>query len=366
VITLQREKQNQGKKMLQNKAAMDEAAIDVSKPKLERFRGNGRDTLDIKTWCLQVSRLDQVQKLGDENTATIVMEALREQALHRALLLQDKKPDAAANWKLLHPLLIERFDKEVNETQKFKLIAALQQRQNKSSKDFLDRCKTAWYRLLRKLRTKYATDLEKAAHNDTHNECIKCMFICGMRNNIRMAVESIAGNTDSLETALATAVQYESAMNIGGQKQGGAQRYGQVAALEITGSSDAAASASSSNGPAGMQEMKMELAAVTSALAAIGVQKKGGKPKPPGGAPPRGPRKQPTGIAAGGAGTGRSTSDALGPIYDRDWIKCYMCRQWGQHIAAECTGMQAECDKLTPGAKLPPSGAAKDLLFNPN
>jgi hypothetical protein len=155
-------------------------------------------------------------------------------------------------------------------------------------------------------------------------------------------------------------------MNIGRQKQGGAQRYGQVAALEITGSSDPAASASSSNGSAGMQEMKMELAAIMSALAAIGVQKKGRKPKPPEGAPPRGPRKQPTGSPAGGAGTGRSTLDALGPYYAHDWIKCYMCRQWGQHIAAECTRTQAECDKLTPGAKLPPSGAAKDALFNPN
>jgi hypothetical protein len=192
------------------------------------------------------------------------------------------------------------------------------------------------------------------------------MFICGMRNDIRMAVESIAGNTESLETALAAAVKYESAMNIGEQKQGGAQRYGQVAALEITGSSDTAASASSSNGPAGMQQMKMELAAITSALAAIGVQKKGGKSKPPGGTPPRGPRKQPTGSTAGGAGTGRSTSDALGPIYAPDWIKCFMCRQWGQHIAAECLRSQAECDKLTPGAKLPPSGAAKDSLLYPN
>jgi hypothetical protein len=139
-----------------------------------------------------------------------------------------------------------------------------------------------------------------------------------------------------------------------------------VAALEITKSSDAAVSASSSNGPAGMQEMKNELAAISSALAAIGVQKKGGKPKPPGGAPPRGPRKQPTGSAAGGAGAGRSTLDALGPIYACDWIKSYMCRQWVQHIAAECTRRQQEFDKLTPGAKLPPSGAAKDSLFNPN
>jgi hypothetical protein len=182
--------------MLQNKSAMEDAVIDVSKPKLERFRSNDRDTLDIKTWCLQVSRLDQVQKLGNENTATIVMGELQEQALHWALLLQDKKPDAAASWKLLHPLLIERFDKVVNKTQKFKLIAALQQRQNESLKDFLDRCKTAWYGLLRKLRTKYATDVEKVAHDDTRNECIKCMFICRMRNNIRMAIESIAGNTN--------------------------------------------------------------------------------------------------------------------------------------------------------------------------
>jgi hypothetical protein len=112
--------------------------------------------------------------------------------------------------------------------------------------------------------------------------------------------------------------------------------------------------------------MKMELAAITSALAAIGVQKKGGKQTPPGGAPPRGPRKQPMGSTAGRAGTGRPTSDALGPYYARDWIKCYNCRQWGQHIAAECSRLQAECDKLTPGAKLPPSGPAKGSLFNPN
>jgi hypothetical protein len=66
---------------------------------------------------------------------------------------------------------------------------------------------------------KYTSDIEKAAHDDTRNECIKCMFICGMRNDIRMAVDSNAGKTKSLETALAAAVQYESTMNIGGTKQ---------------------------------------------------------------------------------------------------------------------------------------------------
>jgi hypothetical protein len=97
----------------------DNASIDLSKPKLEKFRSNDRDTLDIKTWCLQVSRLNTVQKLGDENTAIIVIEALREQALSWALLLQDEKPASAASWKLLQPLLLERFDKVVNKTQKF-------------------------------------------------------------------------------------------------------------------------------------------------------------------------------------------------------------------------------------------------------
>jgi hypothetical protein len=111
--------------------------------------------------------------------------------------------------------------------------------------------------------------------------------------------------------------------------------------------------------------MKAELTTITSALAAIGV-KKGGKGKPPGGAPPRGPRKPPTGSTAGGAGAGRLTADAMGPQHARDWIKCYHCRQFGQHIAAECTRTQAECDKLTPGAKLPPSCPARDSLFNPN
>jgi hypothetical protein len=113
-----------------------------------------------------------------------------------------------------------------------------------------------------------------------------------MCNDFRMAVESIAGNTNTLDTALTAAVQYKSALMTGGgggQKQGGAQRYGQVAAMQVTGDENAAAQASSP--AAGMQEMKTELAAITSALAAIGA-KKGGKGKPPGGAPPRGPRKQ--------------------------------------------------------------------------
>jgi hypothetical protein len=344
----------------------DNASIGVSKPKLEKFHGNDGDTLDIKTWCLHVSRLDHVQKLGNESTAIIVMEALREQALSWALLLQDEKPESAASWKLLQLLLLERFDKVVNKTQKFKLIAALQQRQNESSKYFLDCCKTAWYGLLSKLRTKYKEQIEKDAHDDTCNKCIKCIFICGMRNAIRMVVESIASNTNTLETALAAAVHDESAFNTGGAKQGGAHRYGQVAALEITGSENAAVQASSSNGSAGMHEMKMELVAITSALASIGVQKKGGKGKPTGGAPPRGPRKPLSGSMTGGAGAGRSTADALGPQHAPDWIKCYNCRQWGQHIAAECTRTQAECNKLTAAAKLPPSGAARDSLFNPN
>jgi hypothetical protein len=294
------------------------------------------------------------------------MEALREQALSWALLLQDEKPASAASWALLKPLLLERFDKVVKERQKFKLIAALQQRQNENSKDFLDRCKTAWYGLLRKLRTKYTEKTGTDVHDETLNKCIKCMYICGLRNDIRMAVESIAGNTLTLETGLTAAVQYESALVMGsgggGQKQGGAQRYG-VAAVQVTGEENVAAQASPQTN-AGMHEMKAELAAISSALAAIS-GKKGGKAKPPGGAPPRGPRKPPGG-SAGGAGAGRSTGDAMGPQHARDWIKCFHCRQWGQHIAAECTRTQAECDKLTPGAKLPPSGPARDSLFNPN
>jgi hypothetical protein len=38
------------KKTKMSQKAADNAAIDVSKLKLERFRGNNRDTLDIKTW----------------------------------------------------------------------------------------------------------------------------------------------------------------------------------------------------------------------------------------------------------------------------------------------------------------------------
>jgi hypothetical protein len=129
-VVSQRQKEAKSRNKMATKE--DNANIDVSKPKLEKFRGNDRDTLDIKTWCLQISRLDHVQKLGDESTAIIVMEALREQALSWALLLQDEKPKSAASWKLLQPLLMERFDKVVNETQKFKLIATLQQRQNES------------------------------------------------------------------------------------------------------------------------------------------------------------------------------------------------------------------------------------------
>jgi hypothetical protein len=101
----------------------------------------------------------------------------------------------------------------------------------------------------------------------------------------------------------------------GGQKQGGAQRYSQIAAVQVTGEENAAAQASFP-AAAGMQEMKAELAAITPALAAIGA-KKGGKGELPGGALPRRLRKQ-TGGSAGGAGAGRSTGEAMGPQHARD------------------------------------------------
>jgi hypothetical protein len=65
-------KQDQETRNKMATAKDDKASINVSKQKLEKFRGNNRDTLDIKTWCLQVSRLNTVQKLGNENTAIIV------------------------------------------------------------------------------------------------------------------------------------------------------------------------------------------------------------------------------------------------------------------------------------------------------
>jgi hypothetical protein len=104
---------------------------------------------------MQVTKLDGVQGLGNVKTAIVVMEALQEQALHWALLLQDEGPDAAADWTLLKPLLIARFEQAVNEAHKYRPIAALQQRQQKNAKDFLDRCKTVWYGLLRRNRATY-------------------------------------------------------------------------------------------------------------------------------------------------------------------------------------------------------------------
>jgi hypothetical protein len=38
--------------MTQNRAAADNIAIDITKLKLELFRGNDQDALDIKTWCI--------------------------------------------------------------------------------------------------------------------------------------------------------------------------------------------------------------------------------------------------------------------------------------------------------------------------
>jgi hypothetical protein len=119
----------------------------------------------------------------------------------------------------------------------FGLIAALQQRQHENAKEFLDRCKTAWYGLLRKSRVTYPTEAERAAHDGARNEGIKCMFVCGMRNEVRLAVKQIAGNTETIASALAAAVQYESANNIGVAKP---QRYG-IAPIEVTPSSPSSA-----------------------------------------------------------------------------------------------------------------------------
>jgi hypothetical protein len=266
---------------------------------------------------MQVTRLDRVQGLRNVKTAIIVLEALREQALHWSILLQDEDPAAAASWELLQPLLIARLDIAVNKTHKYRLISALQQRQHENAKDFLNRCKTAWYELLRRNRATYRTDPEKAAHDSTRKECIKCMFVSGISNKVRLAVEQIAGNTETLKTAaLAAAVQYKSAINVGVVKPGQALRYG-VSAIEVTGGiiSIFVSTASFSRTCRNFGD-EARASSLTSALVALKVRKKGWKQKLPGGQA-RGPREAAPAGAAGRAGAGRSTSEALGPVYLR-------------------------------------------------
>jgi hypothetical protein len=154
----------------------------------------------------------------------------------------------------------------------------------------------------------------------------------------------------------------------GGQKQGGAQRYGQVAAMQVTGDENAAVQASSP--AAGMKDMKAELAAITSALAAIGA-KKGGKGKPPGGAPPRGRSgkgaKKPADWQHGRRGRRRTL--------DRQRDGPTACKGLDQVLplppmgAAHCGRMHKDASRVRQThtrAKLPPSGPARDSLFNPN
>lgn len=95
-------------------------------------------------------------------------------------------------------------------SQKYRRLVALQQRSNENAKEFLDRCKTGWYDLLRMARAMLVTDEERFAHDDTRNVIIKAAFVSGLRNDVGIAVESRTENMLTIESAVAAADQFES------------------------------------------------------------------------------------------------------------------------------------------------------------
>jgi hypothetical protein len=107
--------------LLLKEKGMKKDAIDIKTLKLNKFRGNKRDQVNIQVWCLAITRLNKVNSLGDNKRSILAVEELREEASEWSTLLAQENEVAVESWLLQEPLLIARFGKIINETHKYSL-----------------------------------------------------------------------------------------------------------------------------------------------------------------------------------------------------------------------------------------------------
>ena len=306
--------------------------------KIPLFRGNSKDTISVEAWCRAVDRYAEKQGWRDgdlhKKGAAVALDMLREAANEWAENLLEAKPDTYNNWIALKAAIIERFSPHRNAAQRVKAITLLQQRANEPVGEFFDRVETA-------VRVTNKPVLEAVPEGNAKKDTIKGirlamdtfhknLFVAGLRPEIRKPVERSMEDEDTPTDVLKCAQRAEST-------EGLAKNVG-IAAINADGAAAFPGHASQTSGLLSNDDLKAEIAALTTRLNQFTGGAKGKKANTPGTPRP--------------------------PFGQRQWTFCFKCKQWGVHVQSECRLSTEELSRLTPQKRSDkPSGPPRDKQY---
>ncbi len=301
--------------------------------RLTWFKGNTKDTITAEAWIDQVDRHITVLHWSPEQTAGAAIEAMREDAniWRENLGYSSETKPLITDWTLLRPVFLARFTKLKNRAARVQALGQLKQG-NESVHAYHDRVTHS----LNKLTALKMSQRPAGPRTEGYLECREdlqaAIFLCGLKPELKTAVETELEETSSLKDILKRALKVEQAhvsrsthkmasMEMG-EDGGGAQHQGRDMA-EIK-------DLIRSMNPGGATEAKETVAAF----------KAGSKPKKKG------------------------TVNSIPMATRTNAILCWKCKQWGKHLQTECKLSSEAIGRLTPQTKDDrPSGQVYDTQF---
>lgn len=305
--------------------------------RLTVFHGNSRDKLRAEDWADMVDRFISVLKWNPEQTAGAAIESMREDAnVWRVNLSNGSAANQALlkDWNLLRPKFLARFAKNKTRASKVQGIGQLKQAPIETIAAFNDRVVFSLDKLTARKRA--------AARGDTLKGFVECremfenaIFLCGMRQDIRIWVEMDMKEDTSNEDILELANKAELAINA---RQG--KERSTVNAIHT------------SDDGIDVSKLQNELKELKDSLRGIGVTANNGFVNA-------------MSTSNGNGRNGNRERRGLPAMADRtNPMLCWKCKQWGKHISTECKLTPDEIQRLTPMTKEErPVGPATDSQF---
>jgi len=321
------------------------------------FRGTKDDSVTVQQWCSTLTKKKLSANWDDQRTIDCATENLREEA---AVWYQNtksgfraEKAQVTTTWLLFQEAIKKRFSLDRTAIQKVNLIRELHQRTAPAEKvaSFFERVHMAVRKSFGDIITKmedtrpqvYAEQEERTAYADGVEEVqkavIQVMFLAGLKDDIRQQLQA----NSEFETLTLNELRNHS-IRIEDSKTRLAKEPTPLAVGAITVDTTDATT--------------LQLAALQKEIAAINAFNKGGK---------KGKKKDDKKQDATTAQKRPRIQDI--PVHQRTtWIRCHACKQWGMHMARECTRTASEISMLSPqDEKVKPTTQAHDRLFpNPN
>ncbi len=309
------------------------------------FRGTNEDSITVQAWCATITKAKTAANWNDARAVDCATENLRDEAAtwyaNTKNGFRAERNSVTTTWTLFEEAITQRFSLDRTAIQKVNLMRDLQQTGSEGVASFYERVHMAVRKTLGDIiKTKTAnpgnlgTQVLLDAFADGVEEVQKCvirlMFLAGLRSELRQQLQATADfESLTLEQTRTHAIRIEDSRKAKGKE---APRQA-IAAVTTT-----------------ADPVLESIKALQKEIAAVSALNKGGKSGGKTGNATGGKKKKPLGDT---------------PVHQRtSWMRCHKCKQWGLHMARECTRTAAEIGNLTPGEeKTKPAGQAFDTLF---